>query len=96
MDLVEFYLREHTRIFTSLSSDTMIDRADILLSWLRKEKITMIYPEMVYKRGPQKYFRKREDAMMALATLDEHGYLLKLDKGTVVEGKARRMAWRLV
>ena len=93
--LVEYYLREHIRLFEEGGKDIMLENAMILLKWLRDRQIKQFYPEMVYKNGPHA-FRKKSDVMPAIAILDEHGYLLQLDRGVVIDGKARRTSWQLV
>lgn len=95
INLANYYIQEHIRLYQDMQYDQGVVDAEELLAWLRKHKIQYVYPSMVYTRGPRN-FRDRDEALMGLRRLEEFGYLLTLPKGTEIEGKFRREGWQVL
>lgn len=71
-------------------------RAEALRRWLMdgwpgREVLT----RDVVRLGPNS-LRESATARSALGVLENHGWLVRLDAGTVVRGAARKEAWRIV
>lgn len=95
--LVQFYISETLRLFNSSFTNPDILLAESLLKWLKKEKITVVYPRMVYRLGPNQ-LRDKATAERIIGILEGHGWLLPLDKENLrlpIKGSIRKKAWRL-
>lgn len=96
IDLARFYLLEAARLADVASVSAEIEAAERLRQWLLKR-----WPEPcvtvrnVMNRGPNA-MRTSDKALAALVKLEQHGWLVRLDPGTVVGGTPRRLAWRIV
>jgi hypothetical protein len=96
IDLARYYLLEASRLANVANVSAEIDRADQLRRWLIEQ-----WPEPevlvrdVQNRGPNA-LRESPQARAALLQLEAHGWLIRLDPGTVVRGRARKEAWRVV
>ena len=72
------------------------DRAEALRRWLLEiwqEKQVLVRD--VVRLGPSP-LRESPKARAALGILEKHGWLVKLEAGTVVRGAARAEAWSIV
>ncbi len=96
IDLARFYLLEAKRLSEVANVSAEIDRAEQLRRWLFEH---WHEPEVlvrdVQNRGPNA-LRESPKAKAALAQLEAHGWLVRLDPGTVVRGSSRKEAWRIV
>jgi len=92
--LVDYYLREALRITGVGLSDPDLVIAERVLTWLYANRIATVYPLRVYQFGPAQV-RTKAAAMRAFDVLQEHGYLIPIDGGAVVDGKLRKQAWSL-
>ena len=94
--LAQFYLEEAARLADAAAISAPIEQAETLRRWLLGN---WAEPEIlvrdVLQLGPGA-LRESPKAKAALALLESHGWLVKLDAGTVVRGAARREAWRIV
>jgi hypothetical protein len=96
IELARYYLLEALRLAEVANVSAEIDRANQLRRWLIEH-----WPESevvvrdVQNRGPNA-LRESPKARAALATLEAHGWLVRLDSGTVVRGSSRKEAWRVV
>ena len=94
--LAQFYLGEAARLADAATISAPIEQAEALRKWLLEH---WAEPEIlvrdVLQLGPGA-LRESPKARAALALLESHGWLVKLDAGTVVRGAARREAWRIV
>jgi hypothetical protein len=94
--LAQFYLSEASRLASAATVSAEIDRAEALRRWLLE-----IWPEKqvlvrdVVRLGPSP-LRESPKARAALGILEKHGWLVKLEAGTVVRGAARAEAWSIV
>ena len=94
--LAQFYLTEASRLASAATVSMEIDQADNLRKWLlEKWQEPEIMVRDVLQYGP-KPLRESPKVRKALDLLKEHGWLLKLDAGTVVRGSSRKEAWRIV
>lgn len=96
IDLAQFYLAEASRLASAALVSAEIDRAESLRKWLLEG-----WPEPevlvrdVVRRGPNP-LRESPKARAALSILERHGWLTRLEAGTVVRGAARTEAWVIV
>lgn len=96
IDLARYYLLEASRLAEVANVSAEIDRAEQLRRWLIEQ-----WPEAevlvrdVQNRGPNA-LRESPKARAALAILEAHGWLVRLDSGTVVRGSIRKESWRVV
>jgi len=96
INLARYYLLEASRLAEVANVSAEIDRADQLRRWLIEQ---WHEPEVlvrdVQNRGPNS-LRESPKARAALTSLEAHGWLVRLDPGTVVRGSSRKESWRVV
>lgn len=96
IDLAQFYLSEAARLASAATVSAETDRAETLRRWLLE---SWPHPEItsaeVVNKGPNQ-LREAAKAHAALLLLERHGWLIPLDPGTEVRGKARKAAWIIV
>ncbi len=96
IELAQFYLSEASRLADAAVISVGIERAELLKKWLleRWDK-EYILPTNIIQNGPNSL---RESPLVedAIHILEEHGWLVKLPLGTVIEDKARKVAYRIV
>lgn len=94
--LAQFYLSEASRLASAATVSAEIDKAEALRKWLLE---SWEHPEImvrdVVRLGPNA-LRESPKARAALGILEKHGWLVRLDAGTVIRGAARTEAWRIV
>jgi hypothetical protein len=94
--LAQFYLTEAARLAEAAAVSPETERAERLRRWLLD---TWAHPDVtsaeVVNKGPNA-LREAVKAHAALRMLETHGWLVPLDAGTVVRGKPRKAAWRIV
>lgn len=94
--LAQFYLTEASRLASAATVSAETDRAETLRRWLLE---SWPHPEVtsadVVNRGPNQ-LREAVKAHAALSLLERHGWLVPLEPGAMVRGKARKAAWRIV
>ena len=94
--LVEFYASEWLRLHEAQATSEHLLRADRLRVWLLTEgRGDVIGLPEVYQRGPSA-FRDAGTAREAMRTLEDHGWVVPLPDGAVVDGTPRREAWSIV
>jgi len=95
--LAQYYLSEAARLANAATVSAEIDTAERLRKWLLEG---WPHPEIltsdVLQRAPIRNLRESPKARAALGILEKHGWLVPLEPGTVVGGKARKAAWRIV
>ena len=95
--LAQFYLSEAKRLADAATVSREVDRAEALRRWLLESwPEPEILTSDVLQRAPIRELRESPKAAGALGILEKHGWLIRLDPGTVVRGKARKAAWRIV
>lgn len=96
IELSQFYLSEASRLANAALVSAEIDRAETLRKWLLEN-----WPEPevlvrdVVRLGPNP-LRESPKARAALGILEKHGWLARLEAGTVVRCAARAEAWAIV
>ncbi|WCQ98935.1 YfjI family protein [Paracoccus aestuarii] len=97
IELAGFYLSEAQRLADAAKVSEETDRAERLRRWLIEEWPD---PEMltgdVVQKAPIRALRETKTATAALEMLERHGWVIALPTGTVVRGRARSTAWRIV
>jgi hypothetical protein len=96
IELARFYLLEAARLADAAQVSAEIDQADKLRRWLLEGFAeTEVLVRDVVRLGPNS-LRESPKARAALAILEKHGWLVRLDEGAVVRGSARSEGWRIV
>ena len=94
--LAQFYLSESSRLASAATVSPEIDKAEALRKWLLESwshhEVTV---RDVVRLGPNT-LRESPKARAALGILEKHGWVVRLDAGTVVRGAARAEAWCIV
>lgn len=94
--LAQYYLREAKRLAETgaISADT--ERAETLRKWLvGKWWQREVMPRQILRFGPNR-LRESTAVKSAIQTLEQHGWLVRLPVGTVVDGIARKDVYRIV
>jgi hypothetical protein len=94
--LARYYASEALRLFQGSKIDRDLRVATQLLEWLLNSwsEPNISLPD-IYQTGPNA-IRDRKTALRLVGILVQHGHLLKLPETTIVRGKRRREAWRIV
>jgi hypothetical protein len=96
IDLAQYYLSEASRLANAATVSAETDRAEALRRWLLESwPHGEITSADVVNGGPNA-LREAKKAHPALGILEKHGWLVRLEAGTVVRGVARKSAWRIV
>ena len=96
IELARFYLSEVQRLADAAAISAEIEKAEALRKWLLENwQEPEILVRDVLQYGPGG-LRDSPKARAALAILENHGWLFRLETGTVVRGVARKEAWRIV
>ncbi|PJF08386.1 YfjI family protein [Pseudorhodobacter sp. MZDSW-24AT] len=95
IDLAQFYLSEASRLASAALVSAEIDRAETLRKWLLEK---WPHPEVTTRdivNGGPNQLRESPKARAALGILEKHGWLIKLESGTIVRGARRKEAWSI-
>jgi Protein of unknown function (DUF3987) len=94
--LAQFYLSEAARLKDAATVTAETDKAEKLRKWLLN---VWPHPEVILRdilqSGPNA-LRESEHARAAIKRLESHGWVVKLDEGTMIRGARRKDAWRFV
>ena len=94
--LAEYFAEEALRLFDSGSVSAEIRDAERLRIWLQtKWQTPIIDLRTIYQKGPSS-IRNAKAAKRAVHILEEHGWLHRLEPGTVIEGRAVKDAWQII
>jgi hypothetical protein len=93
--LAQHYLSEWNRLHDAAATRPEIINAEKLLAWLATWEQEVVGLPEIYQRGPNA-IRDQRTARDAVAVLEDHGWLERVDGGTKVTGTFRRDAWRIV
>lgn len=93
--LARHYAAEMLRLEGTAGINEELRRADELRRWWEATGEQAMHLARAYQSGPN-CLRNSATARAAFLTLEEHGYAVAIRTGTIVDGKARREAWRLV
>jgi hypothetical protein len=94
--LAQYYAAEGLRTAVEVKIDVNLMRAQVLLDWLhdRWDEPAVCLTD-IYQFGPYS-IRDNATAKRLVGILEAHGWLAKIKGGTVIKGKRRREAWRIV
>lgn len=105
IDLAQFYLFEAKRLAETATVTEEIDRAEQLRRWIMESWQTVatgqsrdpqtIVPRDVVTLGPNS-LRETATVKKLMKILSDHGWLAQLDAGSVIDGQARQLAYRIV
>jgi hypothetical protein len=90
--LAVFYANEGLRLAEVGFVPEELKLAQKLLDWLHEREIAVISAERLYHYGPNS-IRSKAALDRLIEVLVRHGWLGKVKKGTVVDGKPRTEAW---
>ncbi len=95
--LANYYLGEAVRLRAESVVATDLRLAQAVLDWLHtKWDHDAVYPAAIYNHGPIRGVRSQAAARAVIKTLEDHGWLSKVDDGAMVDGTHRKEAWRIV
>ncbi|MEO6092895.1 MAG: YfjI family protein [Novosphingobium sp.] len=94
--LARFYLSEAKRLGNAATVSVAVGKAEALRKWMVSESWgkTWLTLREVVRLGPSR-LRESPEALKAVEMLVEHGWLIPMAKGSMIEGKATRQAWRI-
>ena len=107
--ICDFYLGEALRIYEAGITDPDILQAEKLLAWLhgadennmqkppseRRPPYEFVYSGLIQQYGPGG-IRTAKQVESIMGILVDHGWAVALDSGTMVDGKRRKKAWKIV
>jgi hypothetical protein len=93
-EIVAWHLGEAGRIVGTCSVPPAIRHAEAILAWTRQHHVVETHSAQLLQRGPG-CVRNVDPLRKAMEVLVRHGYAVKLEPGTVVDGAPRRSAWSL-
>jgi Protein of unknown function (DUF3987) len=93
IELAQHYASEALRLFGASRVSHQIRDAQRLLAWLHQTwgKPTVSLPD-IYQRGPN-FLREAAPARRAAEVLVEHGWLIAITAGDLIQVKGRRELW---
>jgi hypothetical protein len=95
VELAQHYAAEMLRLHNVGSVDPDLRLAQKLLEWWQAQSTPMVYLAAIYQRGPNA-LRDAATARRIVRILEEHVWIIRLPKGTVVDGTPRNDVWELV
>jgi len=93
IELVQFYLNEALRLFSSAAISPDLLLAEKLLAWARTRG-KPLYLRAVYQYGPNA-IRDKETARRIVSILEGHGWIRRIKDGAEVDGAHRRETWEV-
>ena len=93
--LADFYAGEAIRLAETASISAPLAKADRLRQWLQVRSSDLIHLAEIYQRGPGDV-RDKASALASLKTLEDHGWVERVDGGLELDGCHRRDVWRIV
>jgi Protein of unknown function (DUF3987) len=95
IEIAQHYTGEALRLFHTASARPEIVRAEQLLNWLSQFEIgSAVSLPQIYQNGPP-VIRDKKTAAEAVSVLEDHGWLIRIPGGAVINGDRRKEAWRL-
>lgn len=93
--LAEYYLEEAIRLYSAGKVRYRLRLAQAALTWMQTEwshnEISL--PDL-YQRGPNR-IRDKDTARTVIGVLEDHGWLIEIPGGAIVNGIRRQEAWRI-
>jgi len=95
IELAQFYIGEALRLKDVAEADPDLTLAERVLAWARASATDGRFATTtLYQRGPRGV-RDKAGAERVLKILAGHGWVRRLNEGSVVDGKPRRNAWAI-
>ena len=95
--LARFYLDEALRLSDAAVISMETANAEDLRKWLiEKWQHSEVLPNEIVQFVPKRSMRERTTANKAIKLLVEFGWLMPLEVGTVIRGKARKEAYKII
>ena len=94
IELAQYYLGEAIRLFGAPGDTQTTKDARTLLQWIEKKKPHVIYPVLIYQKGPNRFQKDTKALDGAARELVKHGYL-RAEKELFVDGSVRKNSWRV-
>lgn len=92
--LVEYHLTEAVRIIGTSSVPLHLRHAQLLLDWCRRAGRSQLYSADALRNGPAA-IRDADTFRQAAETLEDYGWVERIEGGAVIDGKRRAKVWRL-
>ncbi len=92
--LAKYYLNEALRLFNASMSDPELTQAEMVLSWLHSQNKKEVSLIEIYQYGPNS-IRDPKAARKTMFILQEHGWVIPLEKGAMFDGSLRKEAWKV-
>jgi len=92
--LAVHYACEMLRLHGGATVGQELRAAEKLLDWWRDQPNPTLYLAAIYQNGPYT-LRDAKSARRAVEILEDHGQVDRLPSGSIIDGTARREAWRL-
>lgn len=93
--LAEYYLSEYLRLRAAGAIDPSLREAEKLRLWLQSRSDDEIPLRKVYRHGPAS-LRDAKSARSTMKVLEDHGWVLALPEGHLIDGQAHKEAWTIV
>ena len=90
--IADFFLSEQLRIHDMAVTDPDVILAEKLLKWC--QPFAYIYPRKIYREGPNA-IRDRATALRIAEILANHGWLVPVQGGAMLDGSHRRQVWEV-
>jgi hypothetical protein len=95
--LASYYLTEAVRLADAATVSAGIERAEALRVWLLDRwEHAEILPSEIVRHAPIRALRESPAVKAAIATLEQHGWLVALPEGKFIRGALRKVAWQIV
>lgn len=97
IELARFYLLEAARLAGVATVSVAVAKAEALRQWLLSDSWgkSWVTVRDILRNGPSR-LRESPEAGKAVQMLVEHGWLVPLPTGTVIDGQARKQAWKVI
>src|SRR5205814_2263121 len=93
--LAQHYVTEWLRLHEAAFTRPEVLRAEQLRNWLLQRDEEVIALLDVYQRGPNG-LREAKSARQAIEILEEHGWVVRIEGGALVQGTFRQDVWKVV
>src|SRR5437868_6900566 len=95
IELAQHFASEGLRLSGASLINAELKLAANVLTWLHLRHEDVVSLPCLYQHGPSA-IRDKAKATKIAAILEDHGHLAPIEGGTEVDGKWRRVVWRLV
>jgi hypothetical protein len=97
IQLASFYLSEAKRLANAATVSVEVSKAEALRKWMQSPSWGKPWLTLrdVVRLGPAR-LRENPEARKAIELLEDNGWLIPMPRGTSIEGKVTREAWRIV